>query len=136
MGEGLRRTLQAEEVIMKESVLATISDSATHKKICSYISLLLLSAISVEAEDTQPNILFIVVDNQPASILGTHGNPDVKTPNIDRLANEGVRFTRAFAVHGMCSPTRATLLTGLLISGEFVRYPDEHTFDRSLSGRH
>ena len=106
---------------MKESVLATISDFATHKKICLYISLLLLSAVPVEAKDTQPNILFIVVDNQPASILGTYGNPDVKTPNIDRLANEGVRFTRAFAAHGMCSPTRATLLTGLLPSQHGVQ---------------
>ena len=106
---------------MKESVLATISDFATQKKICSYVSLLLLFAISVEAKDTQPNILFIVVDNQPASILGTYGNPDVKTPNVDRLADEGVHFTRAFAVHGMCSPTRATLLTGLLPSQHGVQ---------------
>ena len=75
----------------------------------------------VGAKGTQPNILYIVVDNQPASILGTYGNPDVKTPNIDRLANEGVRFTRAFAVHGMCSPTRATLLTGLLPSQHGVQ---------------
>ena len=83
---------------MKESVLATFSDFATHKKICSYLSLLLLLAIPVAAKEPQPNILFIVVDNQPASILGSYGNPDVKTPNIDRLAEEGVRFTSTFAV--------------------------------------
>jgi len=106
---------------MKESVLATICDFATHKKICSCISLLLLSVTPIEAKGTQPNILFIVVDNQPASILGTYGNPDVKTPNIDRLANEGLRFTRAFTVHGMCSPSRATLLTGLLPSHHGVQ---------------
>ena len=67
---------------MKESVLATLFSLTTHKKICAYLSLLLLAAIPVEAKDTQPNILFIVVDNQPASILATYGNPDVKTPNI------------------------------------------------------
>ncbi|MEE8624916.1 MAG: sulfatase-like hydrolase/transferase [Acidiferrobacterales bacterium] len=106
---------------MKESALAIISNFAVHKKICSYISLLLLTAIPAEARDIQPNILFIVADNQPASILGAYGNPDVKTPNIDRLANEGVRFTHAFAVHGMCSPTRATLLTGLLPSQHGVQ---------------
>jgi arylsulfatase A-like enzyme len=110
-----------EEVIMKEAVLARISDFATHQKICLFLSLLILCAIRVEAKDTQPNILFIVADNQPASILGTYGNPDVKTPNIDRLANEGLRFTHAFAVHGMCSPTRATLLTGLLPSQHGVQ---------------
>ena len=121
MGEGLRGTLQAEEVIMKESALAIIANFTAHKQICSYISLLLLTAIPAEARDIQPNILFIVADNQPASILGAYGNPDVKTPNIDRLANEGVRFTNAFAVHGMCSPTRYTLLTGLLPSLNVVQ---------------
>jgi len=116
-----RRTIQAEKVIMKESVLARIRAFTTPKKLCSSILLLLLFATPADAQDTQPNILFIVVDNQPASILGTYGNPDVKTPNIDRLASEGVRFTRAFAVHGMCSPTRATLLTGLLPSQHGVQ---------------
>jgi arylsulfatase A-like enzyme len=108
-------------VTVKRFVLATDSGFTTNEKICAYISLLLLFALPVEARDTQPNILFIVVDNQPASILGTYGNPDVETPNIDRLAVEGVRFTRAFAVHGMCSPTRATLLTGLLPSQHGVQ---------------
>ena len=117
----LTKTLDAGETIMRESVLATISDLATYKKVCSYIPLLLLAAAPVEASAAQPNILFIVVDNQPASILGTYGNPDVKTPNVDRLAGEGMRFTRAFAVHGMCSPTRATLLTGLLPSQHGVQ---------------
>ena len=51
------------------------------------------------------NVLFILTDNQPASILGAYGNPDVRTPHIDQLALEGVRFTRAYAANGMCSPT-------------------------------
>jgi arylsulfatase A-like enzyme len=114
---------------MKVSALAIISNFAANKKICSYISLLLLTAIPAAARDTQPNILFIVTDNQPASILGAYGNPDVRTPNIDRLAKEGLRFTQAFAVHGMCSPTRATLLTGLLPSQHGVQdwLDDEET---------
>lgn len=106
---------------MKQPVLATISNFSTHKAISLCLSLLVFFAIPVEAKDTQPNILFIVADNQPASILGAYGNPDVKTPNIDRLASEGLRFTHAFAVHGMCSPTRATLLTGLLPSQHGVQ---------------
>lgn len=98
--------------------------STTRKKICLGISLLLLSVLpaeAAEAKDARPNILFIVADNQPASILGAYGNPDVKTPNIDQLANDGLRFTRAYSVHGMCSPTRATLLTGLLPSQHGVQ---------------
>lgn len=62
------------------------------------------------------NVLFILTDNQPASVMGTYGNPDVKTPNVDQLAAEGMRFTRAYAVNGVCSPTRATLMTGLMPS--------------------
>jgi arylsulfatase A-like enzyme len=63
-----------------------------------------------------PNILFILTDNQAASLLGTYGNQDIRTPNVDRLAKEGIQFNRAFAVNGMCSPTRATLMTGLMPS--------------------
>jgi len=63
-----------------------------------------------------PNVLFILSDNQPASMLGCYGNPDIKTPHVDRLASEGVRFKRAFACNGLCSPTRASLMTGLIPS--------------------
>ena len=63
-----------------------------------------------------PNILFILTDNQAASLLGTYGNQDIRTPHIDQLAQEGVQFNRFFAVNGMCSPTRATLMTGLMPS--------------------
>lgn len=68
------------------------------------------------AGKSPPNILFILTDNQAASLLGSYGNPDIKTPNIDRLAREGIQFNRAYAVNGMCSPTRATLMTGLMPS--------------------
>ncbi len=63
-----------------------------------------------------PNILFILTDNQAASLLGSYGNTDIKTPNIDQLAAEGTQFNRFYASNGMCSPTRATLMTGLLPS--------------------
>jgi len=57
-----------------------------------------------------------MTDNQGAWTLGCYGNPDIRTPNIDRLANEGMLFTRAFSSNAVCSPTRATYLTGLLPS--------------------
>ncbi|MCX8038772.1 MAG: sulfatase-like hydrolase/transferase, partial [Candidatus Sumerlaeia bacterium] len=62
------------------------------------------------------NLLLILTDNQGAWTLGCYGNPDIRTPNIDRLAAEGVRFTRAFSCNAVCSPTRASLLTGLIPS--------------------
>ncbi len=72
--------------------------------------------LTAAANRRPPNILFILSDNQPASMLGCYGNPDIKTPYIDRLASEGIRFTKAYASNGLCSPTRATLMTGLIPS--------------------
>lgn len=66
--------------------------------------------------DRPPNVVFILTDNQGAWTLGCYGNPDIRTPNIDRLAAEGVRFTRAMSSNPVCSPTRATFLTGLIPS--------------------
>lgn len=64
----------------------------------------------------RPNLLLIVTDNQSPGLLGAYGNDDILTPNIDRLAAEGLLFEQAYATSGVCSPTRATLLTGLLPS--------------------
>jgi arylsulfatase A-like enzyme len=62
------------------------------------------------------NLVFILADNQGAWTLGCYGNPDIRTPHIDRLASKGIRFTRALSSNPVCSPTRATFLTGLLPS--------------------
>ena len=67
-------------------------------------------------ESRRPNVVLILADNQGAWTLGCYGNPDIRTPHIDRLATQGMRFTRAFSPNGVCSPTRASLLTGLLPS--------------------
>ena len=65
---------------------------------------------------TRPNIVFIMTDNQGAWSLGCYGNPDIRTPNIDRMAAEGIRFANAYCVNSVCSPSRATYLTGLIPS--------------------
>jgi arylsulfatase A-like enzyme len=75
-----------------------------------------LSAVTLHAADRPPNVIVIFTDNQGAWTLGCYGNKDIKTPNIDRLAREGARFDNAFANNPVCSPNRATLLTGLLPS--------------------
>ena len=59
-----------------------------------------------------PNILFIPVDDLRPE-LGAYGNPYIKTPNIDRLAEQGVAFARAYCQQAVCNPSRASLLTGL-----------------------
>jgi arylsulfatase A-like enzyme len=68
------------------------------------------------ADSRRPNVVLILTDNEGAWTLGCYGNQDIRTPHIDRLAAEGMRFTRCFASNAVCSPTRATLLTGLIPS--------------------
>ena len=67
-------------------------------------------------EDKPYNLVVIMTDNQGPWSLGCYGNPDVLTPNIDRIASEGMLFEEAFASNPVCSPTRATFLTGLMPS--------------------
>ena len=55
-------------------------------------------------------------DNQPADLLGCYGNEEVKTPHLDGLAKQGVQFNNAYCVNAMCSPCRASVLTGLMPS--------------------
>jgi len=61
----------------------------------------------------RPNILLIIADDQTWRDNGCYGHPDVRTPHIDRLAAEGMRFTHCFTATAMCAPTRQQLYTGL-----------------------
>ena len=74
------------------------------------------TAASESAPASRPNVILIMADNQPARLLGAYGNSEIATPNIDALARSGVLFRNAFAASGVCSPTRAALLTGLMPS--------------------
>ena len=62
------------------------------------------------------NVVLIMTDNHGAWTLGCYGNREIRTPHIDQLAREGTLFTQAFASNPVCSPTRATFLTGLIPS--------------------
>jgi arylsulfatase A-like enzyme len=79
---------------------------------CLTLLLLLVSPVMAK----RPNVVFILTDNHGAWTLGCYGNKDIRTPNIDRFAEEGMLFTRAMSSNPVCSPTRATYLTGLLPS--------------------
>jgi len=68
-------------------------------------------ALSAPGLPPHPNIIFILTDDQGYGDMSCHGNPVLKTPNIDRLHDEGVRFTD-FQVSPTCSPTRSALITG------------------------
>jgi arylsulfatase A-like enzyme len=80
------------------------------------VALLLLTAIPHAAAETapasRPNILFIMSDDHAAHAISAYGSKINQTPNIDRLAKEGVRFNNCFAVNSICTPSRAAILTG------------------------
>jgi len=61
----------------------------------------------------KPNVLLILVDGLPSWILGCYGNREVRTPNIDRLAQTGTRFLNHYACAPLTDPARATLFSGL-----------------------
>ncbi|MHB8128060.1 MAG: sulfatase-like hydrolase/transferase [Mobilitalea sp.] len=67
-------------------------------------------------EAKKPNVLFILSDDQGSWSLGCYGNQEIKTPNIDKLAEHGVKFENFFCVSPVCSPARASLLTGKIPS--------------------
>jgi N-acetylglucosamine-6-sulfatase len=79
------------------------------------ITLLLTSCLTSNDKKTekQPNFLFVLVDDQAYDALGISGRyPFLKTPNMDRLANEGANFENFFVTQSICSPSRASFLTG------------------------
>lgn len=81
------------------------------------VSLGLLNALSgcnpnIRAFVKQPNIVFILVDDLGSHQLGCYCSIFYETPNIDKLAREGMKFTSAYAASTVCSPTRASIMTG------------------------
>ena len=69
-------------------------------------------------QQRRPNVVFILVDDLRWDELGISGHPFIKTPNIDRIGREGVVFRNAFMTTPLCSPSRASFLTG--------QYPHTH----------
>ncbi len=93
------------------------------------ITLLLLCITSMAYSQKKPNILWITYEDTSPQFIGCYGNKNAKTPVIDRLAKEGVRFTNAFATGTVCSPARTTLITGIK---SYVSGTGNHRSDYSI----
>ncbi len=90
-----------------------------HRSVLSALAALLVVCPALQAANPpRPNIVFIITDDQRADLLGFAGHPSAKTPHIDRLGKEGGWFKNFFTVTPLCSPSRASFLTGL--------YPHSH----------
>lgn len=77
-----------------------------------YLVSIVLTLNLASAQD-KPNILWITIEDTSPQFIGCYGNNDASTPVIDKLADEGIRFTNAFSTGSVCSPSRSTIITGV-----------------------
>src|SRR5215510_13387220 len=90
------------------------------KKIAFYSMLFLLAPLAASPRSAaqnrppakRPNIIFIMSDDHAAHAISAYGSRLIKTPNIDRLAKEGMRLANCFVTNSICTPSRAAILTG------------------------
>jgi arylsulfatase A-like enzyme len=74
--------------------------------------LLILCLFAISSNAQQPNIIYIMSDDHDADAISAYNKTFISTPNMDRIAKEGMRFTNCFVGNSICSPVRATVLTG------------------------
>jgi arylsulfatase A-like enzyme len=100
------------------------------KKFIPYLAMLLwFGGLAVAAD--RPNVLYILCDDLRPDAIGCYGSAHVKTPHIDALARTGVKFANAFCTTSLCSPSRASILTGLYahrhgVRDNFTELPSSH----------
>jgi len=82
-----------------------------------------ISSSNKNTDSTKPNVIIILADDLGYKDVGFNGSPDIKTPNIDRIAKNGVVFTNGYVSYAVCGPSRAGLITG--------RYQDRFGFSRN-----
>lgn len=111
-----------------------------HKPLFLFFSLLALIFLGQACKDdhtkdlpSRPNIIWIMSDDHGYQALSCYDTTLIKTPNLDRIANEGVIFTRAFVTNSLCAPSRAALLTGKFSNknGLYINRGGYNLFDSS-----
>ena len=83
--------------------------------------LLLLLTAAVAAQPRKPNIIFILADDLGYGDLGSYGQTKIRTPFLDQMAKEGMRFTQFYAGSPVCAPSRCVLMTGKHGGHAFIR---------------
>jgi arylsulfatase A-like enzyme len=83
------------------------------KKYAIVVALLLCVPVVFFAQQAKPNIVWITIEDTSPDFIGCYGNTQVKTPNIDALASEGIRFANAHSTNTVCAPSRHTIITGV-----------------------
>jgi arylsulfatase A len=87
----------------------------------AFLLLVLAFSCSTESDRRPPNIIVILADDLGYGELGSYGQQIIKTPHLDRMAAEGMRFTRAYSGSTVCAPSRCALLTGKHMGHAYVR---------------
>ena len=99
-----------------------------HIRLLIGVVTLLAATVASAATPRRPNVLVILTDDQRADAIGLGGSRHLKTPNIDRLGREGLHFKNHFCTTSLCSPSRASILSGLYahahgVTNNFTEYP-------------
>jgi arylsulfatase A len=89
------------------------------KNVCLFIGFAVFGAETPAAD--RPNVVFIIADDLGYGDLGCYGQTKIRTPNIDRLATQGMRFTSHYSGHNVCAPSRCVLMTGKHPGHAYVR---------------
>lgn len=97
-----------------KSMMSVMERIRTWSKLAALL-VMLCAGTSVQAASnltTPPNLVLIIADDLAWDDVGCYGHPTIRTPNLDRLAREGMRFTKGFVTAASCSPSRASMITG------------------------
>ncbi|WP_205860177.1 sulfatase-like hydrolase/transferase [Polaribacter sp. 20A6] len=117
-----------------------LNNNGVFKKIKKYMRLLVISCLLFTQSidlfaffQDKPNIIFLMTDDQRWDNMGAYGKPEFNTPNIDKLANEGVVFDKAYYAVAICMPSRVTMMTGRYNSNHKVGFvaPTDYTLSQA-----
>ena len=125
MAPDLLRVCRVVQAIMPSRVETSCFVPRSKAMLSRFVLALLATAALCAAE--RPNIVFVFIDDMGYGDLSCYGNRDVRTPNIDRLAEEGIRFEQFYVASPICSPSRVGITTG--------QFPARHSIHSYLNSR-